>query len=356
MPLEIKGITQITNSTSSVIGLMAEFEPGSREYNRLADRVKMGCAAQSRQIDKTKIGEAVKGVATCWKQFQRAKDGDTPEEIKEKEFLNSILVDKKPYFFRYKYRQLNKELNEYNRNSNETAKTRFKKTLEELQNQQLNNPESLTQQEKDFLFYYKKFLPVLDSDCVMNRICHYIESVDFEIKKKVRSTDGFNWQSLVSENFQPDKKLTQAILDVIEEEMEKKKSDIKSLKLTNPSLVRKNSVTLKDEFDKEAWINYLRARLEEVCSNDEKLSNHLVYIFYVEKQSLNKSVLWSLVGKTIYEIIKSKTNSFYFPMKNSNGSIRFLYDNYSIEKVILSELEEEDSDNQFIENEESLND
>ena len=50
MPLEIKGITQITNATSSVIGLMAEFEPGSREYNRLADRVKMGCAAQSRQI------------------------------------------------------------------------------------------------------------------------------------------------------------------------------------------------------------------------------------------------------------------------------------------------------------------
>ena len=82
----------------------------------------------------------------------------------------------------------------------------------------------------------------------------------------------------------------------------------------------------------------------------------MVYIFYVEKQSLNKSVLWSLVGKTIYEIIKSKTNSFYFPMKNSNGSIRFLYDNYSIEKVILSELEEEDSDNQFIENEEFLND
>lgn len=44
-------IGQITNSTSSVIGLMAEFKPGSREYNRLADRVKMGCAAQSRQIN-----------------------------------------------------------------------------------------------------------------------------------------------------------------------------------------------------------------------------------------------------------------------------------------------------------------
>lgn len=43
-------IGQITNSTSSVIGLMAEFNPGSKEYNRLIDRVKMGCAAQSRQI------------------------------------------------------------------------------------------------------------------------------------------------------------------------------------------------------------------------------------------------------------------------------------------------------------------
>lgn len=41
---------QITNQTSSVVGMMAKFEPGSKEYNLLLDRVRMGCAAQSRQI------------------------------------------------------------------------------------------------------------------------------------------------------------------------------------------------------------------------------------------------------------------------------------------------------------------
>ena len=44
-------IGQITNATSSVIGLMAEFSPDSKEYQRLLNRVKMGCAAQSRQIN-----------------------------------------------------------------------------------------------------------------------------------------------------------------------------------------------------------------------------------------------------------------------------------------------------------------
>ena len=340
MPLEIKGITQITNATSSVIGLMAEFEPGSREYNRLADRVRMGCAAQSRQIDKTKIGEAVKGVATCWKQFQRAKDGDTPEEIKEKEFLNSILVDKKPYFFRYKYRQLNKELNEYNRNAETTCQTRFYMSFKEL----LELPEEKrTQQQKDFLFYYYKFLPVLDSSCVMNKVCHYIESIDFEIKKKVRNSDGFDWHILTSENFQPEKALTEKIYNVIVEEMSKKHLDLRSLKLSNPELVRKNSITQKDEFDKETWINLLRSNLEDICSNEEKLANHLVYIFYEVKSSLNKSVLWGVAGKAIYENIKNKTNVFYFPIKNQNGSIKFLYENYSIEKIELNDLKEENN-------------
>lgn len=42
---------QITNNTSSVIGVMANFPKDSDEYKLLLNRVKMGCAAQSRQIN-----------------------------------------------------------------------------------------------------------------------------------------------------------------------------------------------------------------------------------------------------------------------------------------------------------------
>lgn len=44
-------IGQITNNTSSVIGVMANFPKDSDEYKLLLNRVKMGCAAQSRQIN-----------------------------------------------------------------------------------------------------------------------------------------------------------------------------------------------------------------------------------------------------------------------------------------------------------------
>ena len=45
-------IGQITNATSSCIGVMANFDKDSDEYKLLLNRVKMGCAAQSRQIKK----------------------------------------------------------------------------------------------------------------------------------------------------------------------------------------------------------------------------------------------------------------------------------------------------------------
>lgn len=44
-------IGQITNATSSCIGVMANFPKDSEEYKLLSNRVRMGCAAQSRQIN-----------------------------------------------------------------------------------------------------------------------------------------------------------------------------------------------------------------------------------------------------------------------------------------------------------------
>ena len=66
----------------------------------------------------------------------------------------------------------------------------------------------------------------------------------------------------------------------------------------------------------------------------------MVYLFYVDKPSYNKAVLWNIVGKQIYETVKSKTTSFYFPEKNPNGSLEFLYEKYSIERVMIPREDE----------------
>lgn len=278
--------------------------------------------------------------------YQKATDEDTPEEIKEKMFYNSLLVDRKPYFMRYKYNHLNKEINQYVTKANQNAQTRFHMTLKELQ----AIPESdLTPEQEQFLYYHEKFMPVIDSPCVMNKICHYIESIDFEIKKKVRSSQGFDYTSLLSPNFTLDKKFLKEIQKIVEDNVELwrqllvRKNSLGIGFYTNSDIETENTKKFDDGFkaDKELKFQVLKSQLEEICSNEERLTNHLIYLFYVEKPSLNKSYLWNLVGKQIYENVKAKTRSFYFPFKNPNGSLKFLYENYSIERVLVEDLDED---------------
>ena len=245
------------------------------------------------------------------------------------------MVDKKPYFFRYKYNALNKEYNEYMRKIKEDCEIRFCISFDELR----QIPEDkLSEEQKEFLRLYKKYLPIVDSDCVMNRVCKYIESIDFHIKQKIRNTQDFDYKLLVSENFTPNqtlyKKISEEIFDTFNQ-WEKEKKDIKK----QVARIGVDSYEKSRYIDKESKYALLKQRLENICSNEETLSNHLVYLFYVDKTSYNKNVLWGIVGKQIYEIVKAKTNSFYFPEKNPSGSLEYLYEKYSIERFVIPKEE-----------------
>lgn len=329
-------IGQITNTISTIVGMIPMFPKGSKEREVLESRVKAGCASQSRQIDKTKIGENVKELATVCRQFQHIEDEDADEVKEKKKFLNSILADKKPYFFRYKYRQTDKEYREYLIQKNEDCHQHFRITLDEL----LALPEDeLTEEQKEFKDYYYRFIPVVVTNCVMNKICWYIESIDFDIKAKVRSSEKFDYRTLQSENFElKDKKLYEQIYELV----------VKTVKEWNNSRTEiskeanlKNPKGKENNFNKEIEYAKLRSALEDLCPNDEIVTNYLVQLFYVDKLSLNKNILWELYGRQIYENVRSKTNSCYFPKKNENGSIEFLYEKYSIEKVDLNAIEED---------------
>lgn len=196
----------------------------------------------------------------------------------------------------------------------------------------LSTPEEeLTDELKEFKRQYYDFLPVVDSDCVMNKISHYIESIDFEIKKKVRSSDAFDYRILQSENFMINKKIYEQMYRKVDEHI-KSWANTKSVA---------DKTKLKDEMlDKQAKYFTLKEDLEQICPNDETVANHLVTLFYEDKPSYNKGILWECYGKQIVETLKGKVKSCYFPKKNSNGTLEFLYENYSIEKVDFSQVME----------------
>ena len=250
-------------------------------------------------------------------------------------FYNRILADKKPYFFKYKYNALNKELNEYTKKHDENAQIHFSKTLQELLSQEKNSPNTLDESEIIFLNYYHRFLPVVDSNCVMNKICKYIESIDFEIKKRVRTSSDFDYKVLLSHDFKIDYRYCkEMLLPIILRNLKEWNEQAKAKKL---SKIEKNLTGLTNNaaIEKEALYTKLKEELLKECPNEDKLTNYLVYVFYKERPSLNKSILWALVGKQLYENIKSKHESFMFPIKNSNGNINFLYENYIVEQIKL---------------------
>ena len=248
------------------------------------------------------------------------------------------MADKKPYFFRYKYKTLDKEYKEYIKKSEEDCEIRFYRSLDSLKKDEKENPENLTPEEKEFLRLFRKYLPVIESDCVMNKICKYIENIDFHIKQRVKSSENFDYRILVTDNFSPNKALYAQICEEVFDTFSAWDRDRKAEKRTVAKIGE--DAEKKKGFDKEIQYSLLKQRLEQICSNEESLVNHLVYLFYVDKPSYNKAILWKIAGKQIYETMKAKTKSFYFPQKNPNGTLEFLYEKYSIERVIIPKEEE----------------
>lgn len=234
---------------------------------------------------------------------------------------------------------MNKEYNDYVRKNDENCQVRFSMSLKEL----FEIPENeLTLQQRDFIKYYNKFLPVIDSDCVMNNVCKYIESIDFHIKQKVKSNKSFDYRILLGENFNVNNALLVKI-DVLMRETFKR-WDETNKEIKNSVKVKNKASTDKDgkkiSFDKDLAIGNLKRDLENICSNEEQLANHVIYWFYEVKPSASKTVMWTLIGRQIYLNMKKKTKSYYFPVKNPNGTLEFLYDKYSIERIIVNQEEE----------------
>ena len=305
---------------------------------------------QRYKCDKTKIGQAVKGTPAFWKQKLKINKDDTPEQKAQKEFYNKIKCDKKPYFFRYKYEDLNRAYKDYFTKANyklqnipnEIEGKSKVKNFKELLKKDYN---SLIKEEQTLVDSYYKFLEKetksIDTDCVMNNICHYIENIDFDIKKKVCSYDDFDCKILMSKNKNYfNEEIYRKICKEVEKDFENYVNDKKVL---DENEGRKKNVADNSRSPKDVLLENLKNGLSKIESNTEFLSNYLIKLFYEDCLSYNKNILWGFIGKQIYLNVLSKSSKAVIPVKNSNGSIEYLYERYSLEEVNINK--EGDTDN-----------
>ena len=332
-------IGSITNKGANGFAMLPILEKlygkDSREYQVTFSRLKQCCKAQSAQIDKAKIGQEVKGIPKIWIEKQSIsvdENGvvlDTDEQIKEKEFFNSILLNKYPYFFKYRYKDCKKAYDIYVDENEVTCHQRFRMTLKKLLNLDRH-----TKEQKEFIDNYYAHMPVTISDSSMNLLCRYIEGINFDISQKIKTVLSDKFIKLLkNENFKYTECQYENIIEQLKLHIKSKQFD-KSLSNNNEddNDIKKFDIDTIREYKIDN--DSLESKLNGICGNPYIVTNCLVDYFYIYNANSNKDILWSTYGKYIFNNVKKNTkNVVKFPIPSENGDIVYMGKKYELREV-----------------------
>lgn len=321
-------IGQITNKSSNAYALLTEIEDKYGKDNDMwritYSRLIQCCKAQSCQIDKTKLGREVKGIPKLWVEYRKTdnktaeKNNYTVEDIEKIRFYNSILLDKYPYFFRYRYPDCKKKYDKYV-DSNETAcKQRFGMSLKSLIDLKQKTPEQMT-----FLDNYYKYMPVTMSDSPMNLLCRYIEGINFEISKKIKEETSSEFLPTLKYDVEYNKSEYNTVSDIIDEYL----LLYREVQFENAEKDKDN----REIFDFSKYTSEIILAIGSV----EKALNCVIDYFYINNPKKSKDIMWEMFGRYIYTRIKKDISTVMFPMPDKNGNITYLDEKYSMQEVEL---------------------
>ena len=325
-------IGTITNHVTSMIEVQSGFDKNSKEYKVLDYRIMCGQMFQQNSIDRAK-GIIAKPMPTHWYSMRdnMIKDGDTPEEIEQKNFNRKIVAANKPYFMTYVYPSLKSKNNTYIKNSNYGAIMRFGSYgihgISDLYNYEPKNQEMI-----DYLDYYERFIPVGHNNCVVNRICWIFEREFNNYLSKKYEQPEFDYNILKS-HVEYSKKNYDSILKVYGDYQ----------KAINTFQKRKHTEKI-DAFDnwqqREVLINRFKKECEEICTNERELCDIVLDISYRSEKT--KQFAWDVCGKIILtNLLKNNNHTIHFPQKvetRLSDSFEYCGENFVMcEKKIIEE-------------------
>lgn len=338
-------IGQITNISTSFYELLAKYE-GKPEYaaeqKEILDRLKLIRKAQGDSIDKAK-GIKIEPMPTHWtKRVSKTPKNETTEHVK---FCNSIVADRKPYFFRYLYSSENAKYRDYIEKANSFSITRFDKTIQDLLD---SDPTLLSDSEKDYLENeFKKYTPLIDYNGRMNRICHYMEMNISEVKSKSNTHTPQKVLDLMY--FDSNRTFLERHVNIMNNYYLLYKEDRKKINMKNtgiPELVDYNEDYNEEPVIPNNFTQYcsnLRKRIWNEFKKDMDSTNDInkyitdlaLYICYELYPSRVKTFVWDLFGNQIVDNLKMKCKSpVTIPVRDEdNGTIFYLGKKYKLLEV-----------------------
>lgn len=318
-------IGKITNHVTAMYDVIVNFEPGTKEYDTLEYRIKAGQKFQQDAIDKTK-GIISLPMPRWWYDRKFILKSDAFDD-EEKEFLLSIVADKKPSFMRYIYPDVMREHKEYTTNTSKKAVREFRIKIEDLLAKE--EEDDLTEEERVFLSYYHAKMPVSINSCVMNRIMLRFESeFDSMVLKRVNMKP-FDYTIMKSGIPYSDRQR-----DRVSELCKDYNSRLQDyLKTASAARVDDDEISVC----RAVMIEDFRAQCLEVCSNSAQLSDILLDVCYSREGS--KQFVWDICGEDLVRaLLEGSNHTVMFPVKDESGDVEYGGVRYSFVKKQLREV------------------
>ena len=317
-------VGKVTNRVTSMYDVQARYEPGSAEYETLAYRIRCGQLYQQNSIDKTK-GIVCKPMPKYWydsSAIERPPD-DSPEALARYAFAKRVVADRKPYFMRYIYPVLRREYNTYVDKVNMKALCEFARTIDELE---AIGDNDLTQEQREFLDNYRRYMPVNTHNCTMNRICRRVEELCASAALKDRGQfDPGVLKSGIS--------YTRSTAYTIKKLQEVYKVKVKELSVANNNRVANagdnniNRVSLLEEFRREAISK---------CNNAKELCDIVLDLSYNKLNA--RQFIWDVVGDVILDNLLKKTGGVIeYPIADPDGDIEYRGKKYSMTRLVIQD-------------------
>lgn len=260
------------------------------------------------------------------------------DEIKE--LYDKIVVTKKPYFMRYIYPALMREYNKYVGNAIKKSLREFGITIQELESMDISE---YTDYQKEFLHYYRKFMPVGTGNCVMNRICRKFEDAFDGYMEKFKASNGGTFDVSIMKSGQEYPLSTfYNIKHLFDEYCDR----LKTLSIFS-------KVEGIDEIEKNTRIDMINAEFAERCSiacPDETTLCDIILDICYNSGSL-KRFAWGVCGKEIINNLLNRNNraiscpvrADIVPGAERGELVTYCGEDYVVMTITLLEVDENDN-------------
>lgn len=300
-------IGKITNRITAMYDVQSRFSPGSPEYTELEYRIRCGQKLQQDAVDKSK-GIISNPMPRSWydKHYAMAIEDEAVREL----YL-AILADKKPYFMRYIYPDLMRQYNTYIKSTDKKSMREFGRCVSELDG---ISAEDLTEQQAEFLRYYKRMMPVSTADCVTNRICRRFEDAFGGYVGKHNATTEFDY-AIMKSGVSYRKETYYDILHLYDDYNRRLRAVMvyAGRERVDDDEVSLLLSTMNSEF---------RAACRKACSNSKELCDIMLDICY--KRSSTKQFAWSVCGEDIIENLLARSGgTIWYPIPDEHGDVDF---------------------------------